>query len=76
MSKEELIQLVQDIMMVNGSEEEVDRWLDIFVANVPHPQAANLIFYPEQVFGNLAQRELTPAEIVEIALDYQPIIPV
>jgi hypothetical protein len=66
MSKEELIQLVQDIMMVNGTEKEVDRWLDIFVANVPHPQAANLIFH--------SKSELTPAEIVEIALAYQPII--
>jgi Colicin immunity protein / pyocin immunity protein len=66
MLKEELIQLVQNIMMVNGSEEEVDRLLDIFVANVPHPQAADLIFY--------AESELTPAEIVEIALAYQPII--
>jgi hypothetical protein len=66
LSKEELIQLVQNIMMVNGSEEEIDRWLDIFVANVSHPQAADLIFH--------AEPELTPPEIVEIALAYQPII--
>jgi Colicin immunity protein / pyocin immunity protein len=66
MPKEELIQLVQNIMMVNGSEEEVDRWLDIFVANAPHPQAADLIFH--------AESELTPTEIVEIALAYQPMI--
>jgi hypothetical protein len=68
LTKTELIKSVTDIMEVNGAEAEIDIWIDIWRANVPHPQAVDLIFYPNHFnLGN----ELTPAEIVNIALSYQ-----
>jgi hypothetical protein len=68
LTKTELIKLVTDIMEVNGTEAEIDIWIDIWRANVPYPQAVDLIFYPDHF--NLSN-ELTPAEIVNIALAYQ-----
>jgi hypothetical protein len=69
-TKAELIKLVTDIMETNGTEVEIDSWLDLWRANVPHPQAVDLIFYPDHF--NLSN-ELTPTEIVNIALAYQSI---
>jgi Colicin immunity protein / pyocin immunity protein len=71
-SKIQLIQLVTDIMNANGTEGEIDAWLDAFRQNVPHPHAIDLIFYSDRVAGVETGRELTPEEIVTIAVDYQP----
>jgi Colicin immunity protein / pyocin immunity protein len=70
LTKAELIKLVTDIMEANGTEAEIDAWLDLCRDNVPHPQAVDLIFYPDRF--NLS-KELTPTEIVNIALAYQSI---
>lgn len=64
MTKEELLLLVKDIVEVNGKKEsEIDLLIDMFIKNVPHPSASDLIYY----------ENLTPEEIVEKALSYQPI---
>ncbi|MCE7991643.1 MAG: hypothetical protein HEP71_06675 [Roseivirga sp.] len=64
MSKEELVELVQQIIsMENKTEQEIDLLIDKLVSNVPHPEVTDLIFYDD----------LTPEEIVEKALSYKPI---
>jgi hypothetical protein len=66
LAKSELIRLVDDIMNARfATDEDLNEALEIFKANVPHPQASDLIFYSE--------REMTPEEIVNIALAYKPI---
>ena len=65
MSKEELVELVRRIIAVDGTEQEVDRMIEVLCANVPHPEVTDLIFYSDI--------ERTPAEIVEVALSYKPI---
>ncbi len=53
-------------MVAEGeTQEEADALVDLFVANGPHPEADDLIFYPP--------REMTAEEIVDEALAYQPI---
>ena len=67
LSKEELIKLVRDIYEVNfDNEENYDKAILKFRENVPHPEAADLIFYHNP--------ELSPEEVVEKALSYKPII--
>jgi hypothetical protein len=67
LSKKELIELVKNICEGNyNSEEERHDMLEVFMYNVPHPEAPNLIFYHKP--------RLTPEEIVDKALSYQPII--
>lgn len=64
MSKEELIELVRQIIsMENKTEQEIDLLIDQLVSNVPHPGVTDLIYYDD----------LTPEEIVEKALSYKPI---
>jgi hypothetical protein len=42
-----------------------------FVAHVPHPEADDLIFYPDRHFGH----EPTAEEVVDRALSYRPVEP-
>jgi hypothetical protein len=74
LSKDQLIKLVADIMNANGTEGEIDSWLDIFMQSVPHPSASDLIFHPDRVSGISLEKELTPEEVVNIALQYKPIL--
>lgn len=64
LNKEELIKIVDKIMNVEGSEEELDNLIDVLEKNVPHPNVSDLIFWNEE--------ELSAAEIVEEALKYKP----
>ncbi|TRZ40034.1 hypothetical protein CEQ21_03575 [Niallia circulans] len=63
MSKEELVQLVNKIINPLLSDEEVSEYLDILEKNVPYPAPSDLIFWND--------KELTPEEIVDIALAYK-----
>ena len=70
MDREELIVLGHRIMNADAeTEEENDRLIDLFEANVPRPDASDLIFWPEEATGR--RRDLTPEEIVDIALSYE-----
>ncbi|MFU1797446.1 bacteriocin immunity protein [Paenibacillus azoreducens] len=66
LSKKELLELVEKIMQADGSEQEIDEMIDVLERNVPHPQVSDLIFWNE--------KELTPEEIIEEAMNYKPII--
>ncbi|GED72993.1 hypothetical protein BRE01_66950 [Brevibacillus reuszeri] len=65
LSKEDLIELVGKIMNVEGSEEEIDRMIEILKQSVPHPEVSDHIFWNEN--------DLTPEQVVEQALSYKPI---
>lgn len=65
LSKLELIELVEKIMKSKGTEEEIDNMIEELERNVPHPEVSDLIFWNEE--------ELTPEQIVDIALAYKPI---
>ncbi len=64
--RELLIGLVTKIMNCDGSDEEIDSWLDQAQGLVKHPSLSDLIFYPEQ-------EDTTPEEIVDEALSYKPL---
>ena len=65
LTKVELVELVSKISNAAGDEKQIDEWIDTLEQNVPHPEVADLIFYPEE--------EMTAEEIVEAALSYKPI---
>jgi Colicin immunity protein / pyocin immunity protein len=66
LNKEQAIELVEKIINCVGAEAEIDEWIDTLRKNVPHPHISDLIFHPD--------RERTPAEIIDLAFAYQPII--
>lgn len=65
LTREQLVDLVRKIMNSKGTEQEIDDREAELQRNVPHPEVSGLIFYP--------QVPMTPEEIVEIALAYQPL---
>ncbi len=65
MTREQLIELVQRIIDVDGTEHEIDRMLDVFESQVPYPGASDLIYWDE--------RDLSAEEIVDLALSHKPI---
>lgn len=65
MKKQELIELVKRIRSGEGTEEEQDNLIEIFLENVPDPNATDYIF-------ELEYEDLTPEQIVEKALNYKP----
>lgn len=75
MTKEELIELGYKIVKSEGTEEEIDEYYELFSKNVPHPNGANLFFYPENYNArtdDLSKYDPSVEEIVELALSYQP----
>jgi hypothetical protein len=64
MTREELIELVKKIQIVDGyTEEEIHDMVRLFTENVPDPNA----------YGNIFHSDLSPEEIVDKALAYKPI---
>ncbi|WP_421939241.1 hypothetical protein [Pedobacter sp.] len=66
MTRTELIELAEKIQNASGATEaENDELLEVFLANVPDPNASNYFF--EQEYD-----ELSPEEVVDKALAYKP----
>jgi hypothetical protein len=65
LTRDQLVRLVEDIVNVRGSEEEIHEWLGQVQDSVPHPNVSDLIYYSDV--------ELSPNEIVDVALGYQAI---
>jgi hypothetical protein len=68
LSREELVDLVKKIMAVDGTQDELDQFIDLLIKNVPHPEVTNLIYYPPD------GKDFTAEEIIDLALGYKPII--
>ncbi len=76
MSREELIELGRKIVNCEGTEEEIDSMYDLFNKNVPHPNGANLFYYPENFNArkdDLSKYNPLIEEVVDQALNYKPI---
>ncbi|ENQ3106210.1 bacteriocin immunity protein [Bacillus cereus] len=63
LTKAELIELAKKICEPDLPDELGSKYIDILEANVPHPAPSDIIFWDF--------RDLTPEEIVEIALNYK-----
>ncbi len=76
MTREELINLGKKIVNCEGTEEEINAMFNLFNTNVPHPDGANLFYYPENYDSNIddiSQYNPTVEEVVDKALSYKPI---
>ncbi|MGE7184024.1 bacteriocin immunity protein [Peribacillus sp. NPDC006672] len=63
LSKEELVELVNKIYNPMLSDEEISEYIEVLECNVPHPAPSDLIFWNDE--------DLSPEEVVEIALAYK-----
>ncbi|MGW7413383.1 hypothetical protein [Streptomyces sp. NPDC054863] len=67
LSRDQLVELVRRIVAFSGTEEEVDAMEQLFEESVPYPGAYSLIYRHDP--------ELTPEEVVDIALSYEAVAP-
>jgi hypothetical protein len=67
LSRDQMLTLVGRIFRAEGTEQEADADLDLFVANCVHPSKTDILFWPELV-PELAGREPTVEEVVELAM--------
>ena len=75
MNREQLIEIVDQLIRCDpADEDEQDRLLYLFEANVLHPRASNFIYFPDHELGpEYEGRSLTAEEVVDHALAYKPI---
>jgi len=66
-NRDELINLVIKIVSFDGSEEEIDDLINLFLNNVPDPNALAYLHGKEY-------EHLTPEQIVDKALSYKPFL--
>jgi Colicin immunity protein / pyocin immunity protein len=77
MTREELIGLGKGIIAADGSEEEIQKLMELFDKNVAHPKGSNLFYYPEDYnsrIHDISQYNPTVEEVVDKCLSYKPII--
>lgn len=75
MTREELIELGYKISNSEGSEIEIDILYELFNKNVPHPDGANLFYYPENYNSrkfDISTYNPSVEEVVDLALNYKP----
>lgn len=76
MTREDLIELGRKIVNCEGVEEEINAMYELFSKNVPHPNGANLFYYPENynaIKFKIAEYTPTVEEVVDKALSYKSI---
>ncbi|HZY36754.1 MAG TPA: hypothetical protein VFE53_08910 [Mucilaginibacter sp.] len=77
MNREEPIELGKKIVAFEGTKKEVAEMYELFSRNVPHPNGANLFFYPENYNArrdNISEYNPTVEEVVDKCLSYKPIM--
>ncbi|WP_433593943.1 hypothetical protein [Nocardia sp. CA-145437] len=70
LDREQLIELVARVARAEGSDEQLDEWLTQLHDSVADPHISDHIFW------DFSDPPLTPEQIVDKALAYQPIVPV
>jgi hypothetical protein len=69
LSEPEMLELLEAVCTAQGSQVCNDYWVKCLEVNTGDDQLVNLIFWPNEYFGNdFDGRELSPSEILEIAL--------
>lgn len=69
LSEPELLELLDAICEVRGDQVHLEYWVRCLAVNTGDNRISDLIFWPEQYFGaGYDGRELTPAEMLEVAL--------
>ena len=68
LNRDEMIALVTRIRKVQGSREEINHAVRLFVANCRHPSKSDLIFYPNGHPHDRSKPEPTVEAIVDRAM--------
>lgn len=61
----EFLELLNEIIKANGTDEYQDELLEHFISITSHPEGSDLIYYPEN------QGDDTPERIIEIVKEWR-----
>ena len=65
---DELLEIIRRIIEADGSEHQLNYWLELLAVNIPNRQISDLIYWPGEYFGDGDHsRELAPKEILDLA---------
>jgi hypothetical protein len=68
LSVQEMLELLQAVLQGRGSADRAEYWIKCLEVNTGEPALSDLIYWPDKYKeGKYADRELSPAEILEIA---------
>ncbi|RON43661.1 hypothetical protein BK666_20485 [Pseudomonas frederiksbergensis] len=68
-TKLELIELARRVMQGDGEDHAIEFWLSLLEINIPNERVSDLIFWPDEYFGDVNySQELSPEQVIEIAL--------
>jgi hypothetical protein len=71
LSKEEMLELMHALCGAKGTQDRCEYWLKCLEASTGDPELTNLIYWPDQYQdGTYANRDLSPEEILEVALQH------
>ena len=75
MNRAELIALGEKIVAAKGTESEHHALMNLFDQHVPHPNGANLFYWPEKSGRDFDKSTYNPTveEVVDLCLAYKPI---
>lgn len=74
-TKHELIELARRVMECDGSEHDIDFWLNMLAINIPNERISDLIFWPDEYFGDADySQRLSPEQVIEIALNDRDVL--
>jgi len=69
LSREEMLELMHALCGVKGTQDRCEYWLKCLEESTGEPELTNLIYWPDQYQGGkYADRDLSPEEILEVAL--------
>jgi hypothetical protein len=71
LSRDDLIALVNRILKAEGTADQIDEDVELFLANCKHPAGTDLIFWPGGCPHDATEPEPTAEEIVDKATSYQ-----
>ena len=64
----EMLEMLELICQARGSEFQVEYWVQCLRANTGDDRLSELIFWPDEYFGQRMERELSAKEILDVAL--------
>ena len=75
-SRAEFIELIRRVCEAEGTEHEIDYWLNLLRVNLPDERVSDLIFWPDQYFEGDPDApedlDLTPEQILDVAQSRGP----
>jgi len=74
-TKHELIELARRVMEGDDADHAIEFWLNMLEINIPNERVSDLIFWPDEYFGDVNySQSLSPEQVVEIALNDRDVL--